>query len=131
MNAKLEFLNATKSNKLLCSTITLSYDWNSGTMFNLKPGYTPEEYDIFIKNLDFDYDSGYGTQHLYGTIWCEDGVWFDRHEYDGSEHWDFHKYPTIPALEQWGADVVNSDEYAEDRQNESDLNALENQSNEQ
>ena len=48
----------------------------------------------------------------FGTIWCEDGVWFDRHEYDGSEYWDFHKYPTIPALEQWGADVV----YAEDRQ---------------
>ena len=139
MNAKLEFLNVTESNKLLCSTITISYDWNGGTTFNLKPGYTPEEYDLFINNLDFDYDDGFGSQHLFGTIWCDNGVWFDRHEYDGSEYWDFHKYPIIPALEQWGADVViidygpevDSAGYTEeDRQNESDLNALENQGDE-
>ena len=107
MNTKLEFLNLTKSNKLLCSTITLSYyDFNGSTTFNLKPGYTPEEYNLFIKHLDFDYDDGFGSQHLFGTIWCDNGVWFDRHEYNGSECWNFHKYPIIPALEQWGDDVV-------------------------
>ena len=106
MNAKLEFLRVTESFKLVCSTIIISHSWDGATTFNLKPGYTPEQYDLFIEHLDFDYDDGYGTQHLFGRIWCEDGVWFDRHEYDGSESWNRNKYPTIPAIDQWGDDVI-------------------------
>jgi len=106
MNAKLEFLRVIEAFKLVCSTITISYSWDDGTTFNLKPGYTPEQYDKFIENLDFDYNDGYGTQHLFGTIWCQDGVWFDRHEYDGSECWSCHKYPTIPHIDLWGNDVI-------------------------
>ena len=48
-----------------------------------------------IHLLDFEYDSGYGTQHLYGTVWLSDGTWFERREYDGSERW-MHVKPPNP-----------------------------------
>ena len=42
-----------------------------------------------------DYDSGYGGQEV-----CKDLLvvgkewWLERHEYDGSEWWEYKKYPT-------------------------------------
>lgn len=118
-NAKQEFLNVTGGNrKLLCATIMIQHDWDSNTTFNLKPGYTQQEYDEFVQNLDFMYDSGYGTQHLFGTIWFEDS-WLTRHEYDGAECWELHKYPEIPALDQWGPAVdvfVEQPDYGDDEQ---------------
>lgn len=62
-------------------------------IFNLREGFTHEEYTKFIEDLDVEYDNGYGTQHLFGKIWFVDGSWSDRHEYDGSECWD-HQSPT-------------------------------------
>lgn len=116
MNAKQEFLRVTEKHNVLCATIMISHNWDDSTTFNLRPGYTPEQYQQFVDNLDFDYDDGYGTQHLFGTIWCDHGVWFDRHEYDGAESWEHHKYPAIPNPEDWGADkvVTNSDDYYQD-----------------
>ena len=49
-----------------------------------------------LPQLDFDYDSGYGRQYLYGTIWYKDGTWSDRDEYDGSEWWAYRKCPELP-----------------------------------
>jgi hypothetical protein len=46
--------------------------------------------------MDFDYDSGFGTQELFGTIWFADGSWADRQEYDGSESWDHQTLPALP-----------------------------------
>lgn len=46
--------------------------------------------------LDFDYDAGYGTQHVFGTIWFQDGSWATRREVDGSEWWQHHMRPQIP-----------------------------------
>lgn len=100
MNAKQEFLSVTEKQKVICAKVAISPHWDITTEFNLKPGYTEQEYQEFLTNLDFDYDDGYGTQHLYGIIWCDNGVWFDRHEYDGSESWESHKYPEIPTV--WG-----------------------------
>ena len=37
--------------------------------------------------LDFEYDSGYGSQVLFGYVWFTDGTWLERFEYDGSECW--------------------------------------------
>lgn len=63
----------------------------------LREGYTQEEYDEFLEKLDFEYDSGYGSQHLFGTVWFnEPNIWMDRGEYDGSEWWEFNIYPEIP-----------------------------------
>ena len=74
MNAKEEFLTTIGKYKVICCTISISYDFYSNTVFNLRPGYTPEEYDKFVNNLNFEYNSGYGLQELYGTIWCDNGV---------------------------------------------------------
>ena len=58
--------------------------------------YTEEEYNKFKKQLDFNYDSGFGGQYLYGTIWMnDDKTWLERGEYDGSEWWNIKKLPEI------------------------------------
>lgn len=62
----------------------------------LKLGYSPEDYDNFLANLNFEYDDGYGLQYVYGTIWFAGGTWADRWEYDGSEGWEYHQCPTMP-----------------------------------
>lgn len=43
--------------------------------------------DTVLPLLDFEYDSGFGSQNLYGYIWYTDGTWSERDEYDGSEWW--------------------------------------------
>lgn len=49
-----------------------------------------------IKHLDFEYDDGYGSQEIDGTIWYSDGTWSDRREYDGSEWWEHQICPSLP-----------------------------------
>ena len=65
--------------------------------------YTADYSDISeaftsIDQLDFTYDSGYGTQKLFGVVFFNNNTWLERGEYDGSEWWD---YITTPTLEQW------------------------------
>jgi hypothetical protein len=52
--------------------------------------------ELFLSNLEFEYDNGYGGQFLYGIIWYKDGTWSDRGEYDGSEWYEYHIVPEIP-----------------------------------
>ena len=63
--------------------------------FKLKPLYTKSDYDNFLKFLDREYDGGFGGQVLHGIIFCENDTWFDRGEYDGSEWWEIHTYPSL------------------------------------
>ena len=102
-NAKIEFLNHIYNRGVICASIRRGYDWDSdsratalNTVFNLTTGWDKEDWDNFLSDLDFDYDSGYGGQNLFGTIWYEDGSWSDRGEYDGSEWYDHHVCPPIP-----------------------------------
>jgi hypothetical protein len=46
--------------------------------------------------LDVEYDDDFGTQYLDGTVWLTDGAWLQRGEYDGSEWWEYCRYPVIP-----------------------------------
>jgi len=95
-NAKEEFLKITEKYKIVAVTISFDeYSENPEKEFKLKPGYTKSEYENLLKFLDRDYDSGYGGQQLFGMIYCQDNVWFDRGEYDGSEWWSGHKYPDL------------------------------------
>ena len=51
--------------------------------------------DEVLPRLDFEYDSGWGSQELEGTIWYSDETWSDRGEYDGSEWWEHRKCPPL------------------------------------
>jgi hypothetical protein len=100
-NAKQEFIRATEGTKVIAASITFGHYYNDedelAASSLLQKGHTQEEYDAFLDSIDVEYHAGYGGQELFGTIWCEDGIWFTRGEYDGSEWWDKHKYPPVPA----------------------------------
>lgn len=54
-------------------------------------------WEEFKKVADIEYDSGYGGQEvatdllIVGEDW-----WLERHEYDGSEWWEFKSHPQKP-----------------------------------
>ena len=54
-------------------------------------------WDEFAIQADTEYDNGYGSANVHesvlvvGTDW-----WLERHEYDGSEWWEFKTQPTKP-----------------------------------
>ena len=58
---------------------------------------TCDEFADFLKEIDFDYDDGFGCQELFGNVWFDDGSWLDRGEYDGAEWWSYRRIPEIPA----------------------------------
>lgn len=102
MNAKEEFLRRVNLDELKCAGISIEIEWNEehGQMFkdiSLPVGYSELDLNLFLDQLDLEYDSGYGSQELFGTIWMKDGTWFDRGEYDGSEWWQRQQCPEIPA----------------------------------
>lgn len=105
-NAKEELLDAVKyTAKIKCALIK-QYDYKHNKFLEniiLKTNHSKMDYEQFLEDLDFEYDSGYGLQELYGIIWLEDGSWFSRGEYDGSEWWERNVLPTIPAecLSNW------------------------------
>lgn len=60
------------------------------------PESTPQwcTWDEFAARADFEYDAGYGGNNIalelrvVGADW-----WMERHEYDGSEWWEFKTLP--------------------------------------
>jgi hypothetical protein len=104
MNAKEEFLSSIGSRPVKCVTITYApcslwedEERPQSKSINLKVGYNETDWENFLQELDFDYDSGYGGQELYGIIWFSAShQWMTRGEYDGSEWWETHRIPEIP-----------------------------------
>ena len=98
MNAREEFIRHIGTRKVLCAQIQHGedYGYDDQKVFNLTTGSTEEDRTQFLNDIDFEYDSGYGGQNLFGTIWYEDGTWSERGEYDGSEWWDHRERPQIP-----------------------------------
>ena len=94
MNAKKEFLEeiSGKPNPL-CAFITINNE-----TYHLITGYTMDEFNSFLSQIDFEYNDGYGSQNLHGCIWYTNGCWSDRREYDGSEWWEYNKLPEIPVF---------------------------------
>ena len=97
-NAKEEFLNHTEGKPRVKCAIIDNKDWDdkSKVRAELKNGYSDKDLELFLALINFRYDSGYGGQELYGTIWYEDGTWSNRGEYDGSEWWEYQSMPEIP-----------------------------------
>ena len=99
-NAKEEFLAHVKNSGKVVKAVDIQlgyyYKEDEQVSKTLKVGYTDEEYEAFLESLNFSYDSGYGGQELYGTIWYVGGTWSSRGEYDGSEWWEYNNCPKIP-----------------------------------
>lgn len=97
MNAKKELLDALKSRmKIKCADIWFDNWSNDKAYIRLKDNYSDKDFLEFLKQLDFNYDNGYGGQELFGTVWLTDNTWLSRGEYDGSEWWEHNKLPEIP-----------------------------------
>jgi hypothetical protein len=88
MNAKQELLahiekiERRKNNSVKFVSIVFEKSWGNEILIK----GTLEE---VLPKLDFDYNDGYGSQELDGTIWFSDGTWSEREEYDGSEYWEY------------------------------------------
>lgn len=101
INAKKEFLDhiserCVNGRTVRCARIKL-YTTKNKVDSTLHVGYTPEDLEIFLKEIDQDYSNGYAGQMLYGTIWYSGGLtWSQRGEYDGSEWWEHMEHPEIP-----------------------------------
>lgn len=54
-------------------------------------------WDAFAALADFDYDAGFGGQNIHASLRVvfNDGSWLERHEYDGSEWWEYKKTPLL------------------------------------
>ena len=101
MNAKNEMIRLLwRNSNIKCAKVYTGHyyldDNDEGYEANLKVGHTTEDLQEFLNNLDFEYNSGYGGQELFGTVWFNDGTWADRGEYDGSEWWNYNWCPVIP-----------------------------------
>ena len=55
------------------------------------------DWGTFYELINFDYDAGYGSQNINRhLIVCGLDWWLERHEYDGSEWWEYKELPEIP-----------------------------------
>ena len=97
-NVGTEFLRRVKGYRVLCVEISLiDYETGRKASFCLKQGFSRSQFrEMLNKMTHCWYDCGYGIQHLYGNIWCDHGIWFERSEYDGAECWNLKQYPIIP-----------------------------------
>ena len=98
-NAKEEMLALLKGKEIKCAEITNGDEWSDqeqNVAILLKVGYTDADLKEFLGYLDFNYDSGYGGQRLFGTVWFKNNIWAERGEYDGSEWWEIRSIPGIP-----------------------------------
>jgi hypothetical protein len=55
-------------------------------------------WEDFVELADFEYDAGYGGAEIDSGLYIVgDNWWLERHEYDGSEWWEFKTLPKAPA----------------------------------
>ena len=71
------------------------YEDPNPVVAELRLNYSGKELATFLDKIDVVYDSGFGGQELFGTVWLHDGTWLTREEHDGSEGWLHHKSPEI------------------------------------
>ena len=92
INAKQELLDIITSRNLTILKIEITY-----TTINWDDDDTITKNITTLDDLNFDYDAGYGSQELFGVVYCKNSnnrpVWLTRGEYDGSEWWDINTIP--------------------------------------
>jgi hypothetical protein len=85
MNAKQELIKHIGDRDV--ELVRIAYDTGNNNIF------IEGQLEQVLPMLDFEYDSGYGGQTLFGYIWYKDGTWSERGEYDGSEWWSHKSRP--------------------------------------
>lgn len=75
-------------------------DCYDGTLHSCKgTTLTPDA----LEKLDVVYNNGFGSQQLFGYVLFNDNTWLSRHEYDGSEWWEYNHPLTIEEVLNFGA----------------------------
>ena len=100
-NCKEDFLEEIAGHEIMCAEIIHGDRWDdeegdAKDIARLPLGFTEKDYSHFLEAIDYEYDSGYGGQEVFGNIWYKDGTWSERGEYDGSEWWAYKTVPVIP-----------------------------------
>ena len=107
------------------------YEWKDVKAIQTDARAIPVE--DFKKFADREYDSGYGTEFVRMdlVILLNDGAWFSRGTYDGSEWWECNKYPELKegtgsAVEEdiWERDVMFLDPFRSKKDEEEDEDDL-------
>lgn len=98
-NALIEFKETLDESNLLCVHIIAYADEETEKEVGLRVGYTETDLEMFYKQLDLVYESGYWGDQIRGTIWLKDDAWYERDQdqVDGSWSWMRRTCPTIPA----------------------------------
>jgi hypothetical protein len=98
INALNEFVDHFRKldSPIKCARIEYHPHFEVDKLIILPVNFTQKQLVDFFHSLNFEYNNGYGTQHIYGTIWYYDGTWSSRDEYDGSESWRHNCVPPIP-----------------------------------
>ena len=98
-NCKNDFLREIEGREVKCAEIIYGSDYwdeEDRRVARLPESFSDSEYTSFLSQIDYEYDSGYGGQVVFGCIWYTDGTWSERGEYDGSEWWEHKSCPEIP-----------------------------------
>jgi len=102
-NLKTNFLAKTSDADVKCAIIHyLNRDiaGNKPVVAKLKVDYSQEEYDAFLKLLDFEYDDAayFDAEPLKATIWLKNGGWIEKDIY--SRDWDYHQPPSYKRCDE-------------------------------
>jgi len=82
---------------------------NGKTIFDVLWFGTKEAvFDVDIQRLfSVDYNTGFGRQEIPGELLVVgEDWWLERHEYDGSEWWEFKAMPVKPAAIKQGNNLL-------------------------
>lgn len=94
-NLKRHFIEEIKDKELLCAEITIRHAIDN-TKALLKIGFTDDDLDVFLNEIDCIYDNSYRSRDVDAIIWYKDKTWSETGKYDTGDWWTYHKMPTIP-----------------------------------
>lgn len=84
-------LEETKDKLKVCHKTPVDVLW-----IGTKDGSEAMTWEEFAKIADFDYDEGYGEIEIRpDLVVVGKGWWLERHEYDGSEWWEYKEQPQL------------------------------------
>lgn len=70
-------------------------------------------WEDFVKVADIEYDHGYGGQEIARDLLIVGNDWYlERHEYDGSEWWEYKTIPIKPTKHTVLKTVCNGESWA-------------------